>query len=216
VHYCNTLGPFYGISKYNILYQTPTAAISLIQTLRTYDQLQEIISITAQPLPERPDGIVAVAKFTSAANDVCRATEAEYEQLARKNPATIFLRCFAEYEDASIVMGQAQVTVYPTFDLFYRGSRVARVEGPNHVEVEELIGRYQFQNSKLDLFSEAGVEPWGDGKVKDPNRTPRTTARFVPGYDWNKARGFFDDLADKAQSSFEEQVENWLPNTKDE
>lgn len=96
------------------------------------------------------------------------------------------------------------------------GNRVARVEGPNHVEVEELLERYQFQNSRLDLFSEHAVEPWGDRKVKDPSRTPRTTARFVPGYDWNKDRGFFDDLADKAQADFEQQFGNWLPNTEDE
>lgn len=96
------------------------------------------------------------------------------------------------------------------------GNRVARVEGANHAEVEELLERYQFQNSNLDLFSEAAVEPWGDRKVKDPNRTPRTTGRFVPGYDWDKDRGFFDDLADKAQKDFETQYGNWLPNTKDE
>ena len=57
---------------------------------------------------------------------------------------------------------------------------MARVEGSNHVEVEELLERYQFQNSKLDLFSEASPEPWGDGKSRpDMSRTPRTTNRFV-------------------------------------
>ena len=182
----------------------------------TYDQLQEIVQLAAQPLPERPDGIVTVAKFTSAASEDCRATEAEYERLARKNPATLFLRCFAEYENADILLGQANVAVWPTFDLFYRGNRVARVEGPNYAEVEDLLVRYQFQNSKLDLFSEVSPEPWGDGKVRaDASRTPRTTARFIPGYDWNKDRGFFDDTADKAQSDFENQFGNWLPNTED-
>jgi len=96
------------------------------------------------------------------------------------------------------------------------GNRVARVEGPNHAEVEELVERYQFQNSNLDLFSEHAVQPWGDRRVKDASRTPRTTARFLPGYDWNKDRGFFDDLADKAQADFERQYGDWLPNTKDE
>jgi hypothetical protein len=47
-------------------------------------------------------------------------------------------------------------------------------------------------------------------------RTPRTTARFLPGYDWDKDRGFFDDAADKAQEDFEAQFGNWLPNTEDE
>jgi hypothetical protein len=77
------------------------------------------------------------------------------------------------------------------------------------------LERYQFQNSKLDLFSETAEKPWGDGKVKDTSRTPRTTARFVVGYDWDKDRGFFDDLADKAQSDFERQFGDWLPNTDD-
>jgi hypothetical protein len=96
------------------------------------------------------------------------------------------------------------------------GNRVARVEGANLPEVEELLERYQFQNSRLDLFSEHAVQPWGDRKVKDTTRsTPRTTNRFLPGYDWNKDRGFFDDLADKAQSDFESQFGNWLPNTDD-
>lgn len=96
------------------------------------------------------------------------------------------------------------------------GNRVARVEGPNHVEVEDLLERYQFQNSSLDLFSEASPAPWGNGKSR-PNmsRTPRTTNRFVPGYDWNTDKGFFDEAANKAQSDFENQFGNWLPNTED-
>lgn len=94
---------------------------------------------------------------------------------------------------------------------------MARVEGNHPAEVEELLQRYQFQNSKLDLFSEVSPEPWGEGRVRggDPNRTPRTTNRFIPGYDWNSDRGFFDAAADKAQDDFEKQFGNWLPNTDD-
>jgi hypothetical protein len=206
------------------------------------------VQLASQGLPERPDGIVCVAKYTTVASPDAKATEAEYERVARQNPATIFLRCFAEYENTSILLGQADVTVWPTFDIFYGGepfslrrpsdltvkkfrsqqdnkfylitsmsigNRVARVEGNNHAEVEELLKRYQFQNTKLDLFSEDSPQPWGDGKARDPMRTPRTTARFLPGYDWDKDRGFFDDLADKAQSDFENQFGNWLPNRDD-
>ena len=94
---------------------------------------------------------------------------------------------------------------------------MARVEGINHVEVEQVLERYQFQNSKLDLFSEASDKPWGgNGTTRDPMKTPRTTNRFVPGYDWNSDKGFFDTAADKAQSDFEQQYGNWLPNTSDE
>ena len=106
-----------------------------------YEQLEEIVKLAAQPLPERPDGIVAVAKFTSATMDSCKATEAEYERLARDNPATIFLRCFAEYENADILIGKASVQSWPTFDIFYAGNRVARVEGSNVQELEELLER---------------------------------------------------------------------------
>mmetsp|Transcript_20501 Transcript_20501/g.42959 ORF Transcript_20501/g.42959 Transcript_20501/m.42959 type:complete len:182 (-) Transcript_20501:198-743(-) len=180
------------------------------------EQLEEIVKLSSMPLPERPDGIVTVAKFTSALSEDAKATEAEYERMARRNPASLHLRCFAEYDNANIMFGQADVTVLPTFDIFYAGNRVARVEGA-HMEVEELLNRYQFQNSKLDLFSEASPEPWGEGKSKpDMSKTPRTTNRFLPGYDWGSAKGFFDDAADKAQSDFEDQFGNWLPNTEDE
>lgn len=185
-----------------------------------YEELEDIVKLASQSLPERPDGIVTVAKYTSASEPECRSTEAEYERMARNNPATLFLRCFKEYEDTDQLFGVADVTVFPTFDVFYGGNRVARVVGgPDHVEVEELLERYQFQNSRLDLFSEsAGGEKWGDGRrVKDASKTtPRTTARFVPGYDWDKDKGFFDDVADKAQNDFENQFGNWLPNTEDE
>jgi hypothetical protein len=93
-----------------------------VPTSSSYDQLEEIVKLAAQPMPERPDGIVCVCRYTSAASGDCRATEAEYERLARKNPATIFLRCFAEYQDAALLHGQAKVTIFPTFDLFYRGT----------------------------------------------------------------------------------------------
>lgn len=174
------------------------------------------MKLAASPLPERPDGIVAVAKFTSSTLDSCKATEAEYERLARDNPATIFLRCFAEYQDADILIGKANVQNWPTFDIFYQGNRVARVESSNHAEVEELLQRYQFQNSRLDLFSETAENAWGDRTAKDMTATPRTTARFIPGYDWGSAKGFFDEAGDKAVKSFEETFENWIPEVDDD
>jgi len=99
------------------------------------------------------------------------------------------------------------------------GNRVARAEGPDsHVELEELLQRYQFQNSKLDLFSEVAPDPWGDGAPKtDFSKTPRTTARFVPGYDWNSDKGFFDTLGEKMEEDFMGQFENsWIPNPDDD
>ena len=159
---------------------------------------------------------MTVAKFSSAASTDARATEAEFERLARKNPATLFLRSFQEYENADLLFSTAQVTVIPTFDVFYQGNRVARIEGPNHAEVEELLERYQFQNSKLDLFSEESNKPWGDGKARDnPMATPRTTNRFLPGYDWNKKSPMEGGSEGGGGSSFEEEFGNWLPNLDD-
>jgi hypothetical protein len=180
------------------------------------EQLEDVVKMASMPLPERPDGIVTVAKYTSASlqHPNCRTTEAEYERLARKHPSTLFVRCFTEYDDAEILCGQAGVLVYPTFDIFYRNNRVARVEGANHVEVEELVERYQFQNSQLDLFSEVSPTPWGTTTTRpnDATKTPRTTARFVPGYDWGSDRGFFDATADKMETDFMGMYENsWIP-----
>lgn len=98
-----------------------------------------------------------------------------------------------------------------------KGNRVARVESSNHAELQEVLERYQFQNTKLDLFSETAENAWGDRDAKaDMNATPRTTARFIPGYDWNSAKGFFDEAGDKAVKSFEETFENWIPDIDDD
>jgi hypothetical protein len=98
-------------------------------------------------------------------------------------------------------------------NIIRQGNRVARVEGSNMAEVEEFLERYQFTNSKLDLFSEISPTPWGDGRTNiDYTKTPRTTARFIPGYDWNSNRGFFDTTADKMQNDMIGSFENdWIP-----
>lgn len=189
----------------------------VIKEFSTYDQLEGIVKLTSQALPERPDGIVCVSKYTSATNQACVKTEAEYDRMARENPATCFLRTFAEYDDAEMLLGQAEVTAFPTFDIFYAGKRVARLQGSGSTkELERLLNMYQFQNSDLDLFSESANNnrrlDWGDGKIKSPMATPRTTARFVPGYDWDKDGGAFDEAANKA----EEDYGNWVPNITDE
>jgi hypothetical protein len=193
----------------------------MVKEFALYEDLQEIVQLAKQSMPERPDGILTVVKFTSASDPNCGATEAEYERLARANPATIFLRCFQEYDNASLLMGQANVQTWPTYDLFYGGNRVARLEGGSLPELEELLDYYQFQNSELDLFSEQADNnkrlAWQDGKVrKDPTKTPRTTGRFIPGYDWDKDRGFFDDLGDKFQEDWDTIYGNWVPNVDED
>jgi hypothetical protein len=192
-----------------------------------YDDLEEIVQLSSKPLPERPDGIVAVAKFTSSLRRECKETEGQYERLARENKAALFLRCFEEYENAFLLFNKARIVVFPTYDIFYGGHRVGRVEGNNILEVDRLIQRFQLQNSKLDLFSEDSKLQrelaWGNGRINtDMTRTPRTTARFIPGYDWNSDRGFFDSVADQFQKDWDaitkgddDDYGNWLPNMDD-
>jgi len=190
----------------------------MVKEFSQYEELEEIVQLASQPIPERPDGIVCVVKYTSSSRPECLPTEADYERLARENPATIFLRCFQEYESADLLFGKANVQNFPTFDVFYGGNRVARVEGSSISELQDVLSMYQLQNSKLDLFSEDASEKrqaqWGDGK--DMAKTPKTTNRFVPGYDWGSDKGFFDEAGGKAEQSFEDSFGNWLPNMDDE
>lgn len=190
----------------------------VIREFGAYDQLEGIVELTGRPLPERPDGIVCVAKYSSSLDPACVKTEAQYERLARDNPSTCFMRCFREYEDGDLLMGQAGVTAFPTFDVFYGGNRVARISGSSsYTDLEQLLGMYQLQNTKLDLFSESADNSrrleWGDGKIKSPMDTPRTTGRFIPGYDWDKDDGAFDDAASKYEDDFENTFGNWVPDT---
>jgi len=209
----------------------------IVREFSLLEQLEDIVDLASKPLPERSDGIVAVAKFTSAENSDCRATEASYERLARTNPATIFLRCFKEMEGAENLFQRAQVETLPCFDIFYMGNRVARVDGPRFDELEKLVDQYQLLNSDLDLFSESANDvsvaqsspqptPWGQGgsSKSDFAKTPRTTASFIPGYDWNKKGGFFDETANDFEKNsefdqgneFEKSYEDdWLPKIDD-
>ena len=202
------------------MYNGDSTGSYMVKEFSLYEDLNEIVQLASQPIPERPDGIVCVAKYTSKARPECHSTEEEYARLARNNPATIFLRCFEEYENADLLMGQANVQTWPTYDIFYGGNRVARVEGAQMSELDEVIQMYQFQNSELDLFSEQAELKrklkWGDGNAKDMSKTPRTTNRFIPGYDWNSDKGFFDEQGAKAQQSFEDMYGNWLPNVDDD
>lgn len=139
-------------------------------------------------------------------------------------------------EGADNLFNRAQVEVLPTFDVFYKGDRVARVDGPRYTDLESILNQYQLLNSDLDLFSEEATDPgansastpqpspWGQGSSSsDYSRTPRTTASFIPGYDWNKKGGFFDEAANDFQKnspfdndSFEDDYESgWLPKIDD-
>ena len=209
---------YYGAARGD--YYGESGSSFMIREIGDYDDLQEIVKLTARGLPERPDGIVCVVKFTSSVREECVRSEAEYERMARENAATCFLRCFEEFEGSDQLFGQAKVTALPCFDLFYGGKRVARVEGSDHPQLEELLDMYQFQNTNLDLFSEDADNKrrlkWGDGKLPDYNKTPRTTNRFIPGYDWDKDKGFFDDLGDKFEDEWDKMYGEWVPEVQEE
>ena len=84
------------------------------------------------------------------------------------------------------------------------------------ISLQGWITRYGFTNSKTDLFSESANSELAWGKGKDgEDGTTRTTARFVPGFDWDKKKGAFDDAADKAEEAFESMFENWTPDVED-
>ena len=191
---------------------------TIVRELASLDELENLVQLASQPIPERPDGIVVCVQYTSNSREECLATSMDYERLARNNLATIFLQCVeGKYEESKLLLEQVDVRVWPTCDIFYGGNRVARVEGNNMLEIERFLNQYQFLNSDLDLFGDSQQSlGWGDGKRKDAKATPRTTARFLPGYDWNTKKGAFDEAADKAQQSFEDSFGNWVPNVEDD
>ena len=84
-----------------------------------------------------------------------------------------------------------------------------------------MLDGYQLINSKLDLFSEEADNKrrlaWAEGKLRSGTGeiTPRTTASFIPGYDWNIEGSAFDEAAKKAEDEFEDTYGNWLPNISD-
>lgn len=81
----------------------------MVKELSLIEELENIVQLASLPIPERPDGIVVVAKYSSASRDECRATEAEYERFARNNPASIFMRCMEEYENSHLLLEQVDV-----------------------------------------------------------------------------------------------------------
>ena len=61
-----------------------------------------------------------------------------------------------------------QVVTLPSFEVFYRGSRVAQVSGPQLDQVELKVKQFGYAVSKTDLFSDDG-EYGGGGSERDEN-----------------------------------------------
>ena len=234
-----------------------------INEFSSASDLLDILTLSSQPLPNRPDGVVVVVKYTSL---TLSNTECDYLNLSRDHPDTIFLRCFKEYEGSQSAFSDALVSSTPTYDIYDSGRRVGRVVGEQLDEVDGWIRRFGYVVSKTDLFSEdADVKEQLKWKnKKGGGGTPRTTGRFgefgsatlttaslsplscifvvppscsplflliltlsllaialtvtptVPGYDWDKKGGFFDETAENMENDFMDSFENWRPQTEDD
>jgi len=91
------------------------------------------------------------------------------------------------------------------------------VEGNDVGRVQEVLDGYHLINSKLDLFSE-DVDNERRVALGEGSRegTPRTTAAFIPGYDWDIEGSAFDEAAKKVQDDFEDSYGDWVPNISDD
>ncbi|GMI44573.1 hypothetical protein TrCOL_g2362 [Triparma columacea] len=194
---------------------SPQTAFTINEFTSASD-LHDILTLSSQPLPNRPDGVVVVVKYTSL---TLSNTECDYLNLSRAHPDTIFLRCFKEYSGSQSAFSDALVSSTPTYDIYDSGRRVGRVIGEQLDEVDGWIRRFGYVVSKTDLFSE-------DADVKEQLKlksgkgggggTPRTTGRFVPGYDWDKKGGFFDETAENMENDFIDTYGDWRPQTEDD
>ncbi|GMH71538.1 hypothetical protein TL16_g05677 [Triparma laevis f. inornata] len=183
--------------------------------------MKSIVDLSSRSLPQRPDGVVLVAKYSSISRTECASAEAGYERLAKENPDTLFMRSYEEYEGFDALIATMDVRVLPTWDIYFKGNRVGRVEGSKEGELQGWITRYGYQNSNLDLFSDESTEKnpelaWGKGGRGNEAGEVKTTARFVPGYDWDREGSAFDDAAQKAEDMFTDAFENWTPNVDDD
>ena len=122
-----------------------------INEFSSASDLLDILTLSSQPLPNRPDGVVVVVKYTSL---TLSNTECDYLNLSRDHPDTIFLRCFKEYEGSQSAFSDALVSSTPTYDIYDSGRRVGRVVGEQLDEVDGWIRRFGYVVSKTDLFSE--------------------------------------------------------------
>jgi len=147
-------------------------------------------------------------QYSSVDDVTCMAVDAEFDRLSEDHLDCIFLRCYKEYEGASMTMGVRDISSVPTFEVFYRGDMVSKINGPRINEVKERLKQYGFVVSNTDLFGQSSVKRDGDmasfkpkpskdpwdimadeaarksrtaGGQNNPNAPVRTTMRFYPG-----------------------------------
>jgi len=191
---------------------------SPVRPFADHNVLLNLVELAANPLPGAEEGVIVVAKYTDSKREGKLVSEFDkwgdaevtvdegYSQLAVEYPSTIFLQCDACFAGGKIAMATAGVTTLPTFDFFFKGNKVGRVSGPQYNEVRGWLTRYSMTsltgeaNPDAPDFVNNRVEPWGE--KKNMGRTPRTTARFVPGFDWDSSQGAFDKAGKDAEDKF--------------
>ena len=81
-----------------------------------------------------------------------------------------------------------------------------------------------FTSDSEDSSPKHTASPWGQDSGTSGSssleKTPRTTASFIPGYDWDRKEGFFDatanDMQQNSEFDFEKSYEDdWLPKIDD-
>lgn len=99
--------------------------------------LDEIVRLSAQPLPNRPDGVCAVVGYYSLAQDT--GADEELARLSEKHPDVIFLRCLLEFAGGEGLAAERGITQTPTFVVYHREIQVARIDGLQMNDLEMQV-----------------------------------------------------------------------------
>ena len=192
---------------------------SPVRPFADHDELMSLVELAANPLPGAGEGVILVAKYSNSREEGRIVSEYDkwgdaevvideaYQQLAVENPSTIFLQCDVAFQGGKLAMAKAEVNVLPTFDIFCKGNKVGRVQGPEYNEIVGWLTRYGMTslsgetNQEAPNFVNNRVNPWGQ-RNENNNKTPRTTASFIPGFDWDSPDGAFDQAGKQAEEQF--------------
>ena len=104
--------------------------MSNVKGVARNEDILNVVQLAKKPLPNRPDGVVVCVQYSSSEDFGCKATDDEFDRLSEKMLDCIFLRCYREYEGSAMTMALRDVTLMPTFEVFYRGDAVCKIAGP--------------------------------------------------------------------------------------
>lgn len=162
------------------------------------NELHEIVKLASRPLPDRPQGMVCVAIYTSnSKNDNYDNNNVEqYETLARNYPGSLFLmntNMNNSINNKLLLPNSASQTITTIIDVYARGNRVAQIvensRGGNEGVLLQLQHVLDSHLSKeqltFDLLAPAS------------SSLPKATMDTSAEYDFESSYG------------------NWLPNVED-